>query len=221
MRRKEQGRQYKEKDMCEKDMCVWHGRFTRPLVVLTGGLTLLVGVSGLGGAPAAAALQPSVQPPIQQNSTLRGSAVAPQANFEQQLTNQLVGLINSNRKSRGLKPYTLDSGLATSAANHSALMADRKTLSHQLSGEASPGDRIKHYTGYQNISSWGENVGMSSKVSPAGVDEITKSMINEGPNGGHYKNLFSKTFTRFGAVVMSSKDHKSIWLTEDFIALRS
>ena len=133
---------------------------------------------------------------------------------------QVLALINSNRTAQGLAPYTLDSGLNTSAAAHNSVMASGCGLSHQCPGEAAFGDREiaagVHWT------SAGENIGEGGGVADTDAAKatsavgLTQMMLDEkAPDDGHRKNILSSSFTRVGIAVLRDSSG-TVWLTQDF-----
>lgn len=149
-------------------------------------------------------------PPVQNQNASQMSAE------ENQLAQQLLAQINSDRVNNNLPALAWNAQLTQSAIKHSQLMADGCGLSHQCSKEAGLGDRI----GAEGLkwSSVGENIaytyGSSSKWQ--GIYDIHMSMLNETPpDDGHRKNYLSTSFHRLGISILIDNSGK-IWLTEDF-----
>jgi uncharacterized protein YkwD len=67
--------------------------------------------------------------------------------FDSGSEKQLWELMNQERTTRGLPPLQPDEGLTLAARQHSVVMAQNRTLSHQFPGEPSPEVRL----GYQNV----------------------------------------------------------------------
>ncbi|MFC1420747.1 CAP domain-containing protein [Streptacidiphilus cavernicola] len=133
---------------------------------------------------------------------------------------QVLALINKNRTAQGLAPYTLFSGLNTSAAAHNQVMASGCGLSHQCPGEAAFGDRETaagvHWT------SAGENIGEGGGVAnteaaiAASAVGLTQMMLDEKPpDDGHRKNILNSGYTRVGIAVYRDSSG-TVWLTQDF-----
>ena len=132
------------------------------------------------------------------------------------LEQQMFTLINNDRAARGRPPLTWNATLAGGARAHSNLMASGCGLQHQCPGEPAPGTRITkegiHWT------SWGENCGYwgGDRNYSNDIQQIERSMINEGPGGYHYNNLMSTSFKIVGVgVSIDSKGY--VWVTEDFV----
>jgi uncharacterized protein YkwD len=132
------------------------------------------------------------------------------------LEQQMFTLINNDRAARGRPALTWNATLATGARKHSQLMTSGCGLQHQCPGEPSPGMRITnegvHWT------SWGENIGYYGGDGNYSNDiqQIERSMINEGPGGYHYNNLMSTSFKQIGVgISIDSKGY--VWVTEDFV----
>jgi uncharacterized protein YkwD len=125
--------------------------------------------------------------------------------------------INRERAVHALPALHWNSLLTSAAHAHNLLMARYDTLSHQLSGERTLGNRVTA-VGY----AWralGENVGQTSDCSLAGVLNVERMMYREvAPNDAHRRNILSRAFRAVGVdVVMDTKHHKA-WLTEVFAA---
>jgi uncharacterized protein YkwD len=134
----------------------------------------------------------------------------------QQLAAQLFALINSNRAAKGLPAYTLNSTLSNGAYQHDVTMASPQcgALMHQCPGEPSPSQRVTN-EGIKWMAT-GENIGEASYPSPwQGIQVVHQQMVNEGPSGGHYQNLFSSTYHQCGiGILIDAKG--TVWITEDF-----
>jgi uncharacterized protein YkwD len=128
---------------------------------------------------------------------------------------QILTLLNQERAANGLYALRSNSILVSAAHAHNLKMAAYNTLSHQLPGEKSLGDRLTA-AGY----TWracGENVAWNSDWSLAGALYLQKVMYNETyPNDGHRRNILSKTFRDVGIDVAIDSTHHKLWLTEDF-----
>ncbi len=133
---------------------------------------------------------------------------------------QVLALINQARSEAGLPAYTLSSGLDTSAARHTAVMAAGCGLSHQCPGEPALGARETaagvHWTAA------GENIGEGGPVadSPAAIAQmavgLTQSMLDEkAPDDGHRLNILSSAFSHVGISVFRDSSG-TVWMTQDF-----
>ena len=113
-------------------------------------------------------------------------------------------LINAYRKSKNLKPLTLDTRLTDAAKGHSRDLAKWDRISHYGSDGSNPWDRVKR-AGY-NARLAAENVGTGQ----ATIDEAFKGW-QESP--GHNKNLLLPDATQLGiALVQDPKtEFKTFW----------
>jgi uncharacterized protein YkwD len=161
-----------------------------------------------GTAPASTA--PAQRPPA-------GPAPAPGLPAAAQ---QVLALINQARSQAGLAAYTVSSGLDTSAARHTGVMAAGCGLSHQCPGEPALGDRETaagvHWTAA------GENIGEGGPVadSTAAITQmavgLTQSMLDEKPpDDGHRLNILSSAFSHVGISVFRDSSG-TVWMTQDF-----
>jgi uncharacterized protein YkwD len=129
--------------------------------------------------------------------------------------------VNGARSQHGLPALTVDPRLVTSAHRHDLAMAQADTMSHQLPGEPSAGQRMTA-AGV----SWTyceENVGWSGDLSNGGVPgalSVHQQMMAEGPppagQSNHYSDILSAQVNRIGIDVIADPAHGKIWLTEDF-----
>ena len=115
-----------------------------------------------------------------------------------------LDLVNAYRKSKGLKPLTLDTRLTDTAKGHSRDLAKWDRISHYGSDGSNPWDRVKR-AGY-NARLAAENVGTGQ----ATIDEAFKGW-QESP--GHNKNLLLPDATQLGiALVQDPKtEFKTFW----------
>jgi uncharacterized protein YkwD len=122
--------------------------------------------------------------------------------------------LNAERATNGLKPLRWSDRLHYSAHRHNLQMGQANTLSHQLPGEASLGDRVTLWYAW---SSCGENIAWNSQRSQAGVLALETSMYSETPpNDGHRRNILSTSFVDVGVDVVDDSTHGRVWLTTDF-----
>ena len=133
---------------------------------------------------------------------------------------QVLALINKNRTAQGLAPYTLSSGLNSSAAAHNQVMASGCGLSHQCPGEAAFGDRETsagvHWTSAGENIGEGGGVGSSDAGIAASAVGLNQMMLDEkARDDGHRKNILSSSFTRVGIAVYRDSSG-TVWLTQDF-----
>ncbi len=139
---------------------------------------------------------------------------------ESTATEQVLALINQARAQAGLPAYTISSGLDTSAARHTAVMAGGCGLSHQCPGEPDLGAR-ETAAGVAWTTA-GENIGEGGPVAdtPAAIAQmavgLTQSMLAEKPpDDGHRLNILSSAFTHAGISVFRDSSG-TVWMTQDF-----
>jgi uncharacterized protein YkwD len=113
-------------------------------------------------------------------------------------------LINSYRKSKGLKPLRLNATLTEAAKAHSRDLAKWDRISHFGSDGSNPWDRVKR-VGYQAKLA-AENVGTGQVT----IEEVMRGW-QESP--GHNKNLLLPDAQEMGiALVQESKtEFKTFW----------
>ena len=133
---------------------------------------------------------------------------------------QVLALINQARAQAGLAAYTVSSGLDTSAARHTAVMAGGCGLSHQCPGEPALGARETaagvHWTAAgENIGEGGPVAGSTAAIAQMAVG-LTQSMLDEKPpDDGHRLNILSSAFTHAGISVLRDSSG-TVWMTQDF-----
>jgi uncharacterized protein YkwD len=133
---------------------------------------------------------------------------------------QVLALINQARSQAGLPAYTVSSGLDTSAARHTTVMAAGCGLSHQCPGEPALGARETaagvHWTAAgENIGEGGPVAGSTAAIAQMAV-ALTQSMLDEKPPGdGHRLNILSSAFTHVGISVFRDSSG-TVWMTQDF-----
>jgi uncharacterized protein YkwD len=108
----------------------------------------------------------------------------------------------------------MNANLVASAHTHNLTMAAANSLSHQLSGEANPFDRMTS-AGY-HWSAAAENIGVTTNATVSGATGLQTSMYNEtAPNDGHRVNTLGP-YTDIGIDVIVDTVTGKLWLTEDF-----
>jgi uncharacterized protein YkwD len=133
---------------------------------------------------------------------------------------QVLALINQARSQAGLAVYTVSSGLDTSAARHTTVMAAGCGLSHQCPGEPALGARETaagvHWTAAgENIGEGGPVAGSTAAIAQMAVG-LTQSMLDEKPpDDGHRLNILSSAFTHVGISVFRDGSG-TVWMTQDF-----
>jgi uncharacterized protein YkwD len=133
---------------------------------------------------------------------------------------QVLALINQARSQAGLAAYTVSSGLDTSAARHTAVMAAGCGLSHQCPGEPALGARetaagVAWTAAGENIGEGGPVADTTAAIAQMAVG-LTQSMLDEKPpDDGHRLNILSSAFTHVGISVFRDSSG-TVWMTQDF-----
>jgi uncharacterized protein YkwD len=152
-------------------------------------------IQGVAITPSASVTAPTPNPPTSADA------------YQQ----QLLSLINGSRAGAGLSPLTLSAVQSAGTAScvgsygHSVHMAQVGQIGH----DQFPQDICIPW------SSAGENVGEASGSESNGIQLLHQLMMNEGPSGGHYRNIMSTTFTTVGIGLYYTGG--TLWLTEDFV----
>lgn len=116
----------------------------------------------------------------------------------------LFAAANRERVARGLMPLEWSSPLAEAARLHAVRMANRNTLSHQLSGEPSPADRAAHAGA--RFSALAENVAEGPTA-----EGIHRQWMNSPP---HRENLLDPHLDSVGIAV--AEHNGTLFAVEDF-----
>lgn len=119
--------------------------------------------------------------------------------------------INELRQQKQLEPIAFDARLARTANVWAVHMGTTQVLSHDRPNEEKVSEWIKTYNlpfrsrgpggGYRNT--FTENIGRayadtSVKSLQKGLDQVLTSMVDEGPEGDHYRTIFSPDWNRYG-----------------------
>jgi uncharacterized protein YkwD len=115
---------------------------------------------------------------------------------------EVLRLVNEERGKAGCKALSSESHLVAAAQKHTDLQADQNTMSHQLPGEASMGDRVTA-AGYQ----WrglGENVA-------AGYTSAASVMDGWMNSPGHKANILNCSFEEIGVGLAKSSSGTQYW----------
>jgi uncharacterized protein YkwD len=133
---------------------------------------------------------------------------------------QVLARINQARSQAGLAAYTVTSGLDTSAARHTSVMAAGCGLSHQCPGEPALGDRetaagVAWTAAGENIGEGGPVADTTAAIAQMAVG-LTQSMLDEKPpDDGHRLNILSSAFRHVGISVFRDSSG-TVWMTQDF-----
>jgi uncharacterized protein YkwD len=170
-------------------------------------LPMLVGLLSLTGA--------SILPPTSAFATTSGSTLS-STSARMTLSGydweaRLLTRVNHRREARGCRLFTLDSALVLAARRHSTAMADRRELSHRLSGETDLAARITQ-AGYTRWRILAENLAWG-QTSPRAV------MRDWVHSAGHRANLDNCRLRDIGLGVVLRNGRP--WVTADFGRRRS
>lgn len=130
--------------------------------------------------------------------------VAAQDNADPAAQQRLLELLNQERDTAGLSPFTLDERLARAARRHTDLMVQSEELSHQFPGE----DPLILRLHAQSVRSDhdGENIALDADV------ELAHLALMQSPL--HRANILNPEFNAVGISVLRSGN--SVYITEDF-----
>jgi len=139
------------------------------------------------------------------------SVTSTQAEDEDALNKYWLSRINALRAEKALKPLTLDSRLEATAKIWAVHMGTTGVLTHDRPNGEAVHDWIKTYdlpftargVGGWNGNYFTENIGRayadtSTESLQKGLDQVLNFMVNEGPEGDHYRTIFSPDWNRYG-----------------------
>jgi uncharacterized protein YkwD len=126
------------------------------------------------------------------------------------LESAVLSALNQERAENGLPALQRSAALTTSARRHSAAMAAKDTLSHQLPGEASVAQRA-YAAGFTGPAGT-ENVGETGQASQSGALALEDLLYHDAP---HRANILSTSMHAVGIGIQIDGSGR-LWLTEDF-----
>jgi uncharacterized protein YkwD len=132
------------------------------------------------------------------------SRYQPSPKFDFQGEEQLLTLTNRERKLAGAAPLRMDASLTKAARAHALAMAQRRELSHQLSGEAALDQRVANSS--LHLIRAGENVALDVDVAQA------HDGLMHSPH--HRENLLRADYNIVGFGIAHVGDE--IYVVEDF-----
>jgi hypothetical protein len=132
------------------------------------------------------------------------SAAACSQQFDPQAEQQLVQELNQERARAGLPSLQVDDRLTRAARAHTAGMAKKNLLTHDLPGEPTLPKRLAA-TGLR-FNNDAENVAFNSDI-----NRVHQGFMN---SPGHRANILSPNYNTVGIGVLQSGD--VYWVTEDF-----
>jgi hypothetical protein len=120
--------------------------------------------------------------------------------FEQ----QVVDLVNAERRERGIPPLIVNYSLQEAAWMHTEWMAENKQLCHCCNGEPQRcvGDRIKK-VGYKAVTA-GENVASGQRT----PQEVMEAWMG---STGHRNNILSRNYTDIGVAYARGGAYGTTW----------
>jgi len=119
---------------------------------------------------------------------------------------KVVRLTNKKRTAHGCDRLKVRKSIRKAARKHSERMADAGVLDHQLPGEPDVGERLED-AGYDNWTSWGENIAQGYATPKA----VVKAWMD---SPGHRANILDCDFEHIGVGLVSRDGTK--WWTQDF-----
>ena len=127
------------------------------------------------------------------------------AYFDPQAEEELLALTNHARAGYNLPPLRVDERLTQAARKHSALMAQRSQMEHQLPGE--PSLPIRTANEHMPANEMSENIAFSNR----NVVEAHEGLMHSPP---HRRAILAPDYDFIGIGVL--RDGEDIWITEDF-----
>lgn len=161
--------------------------------LLTGLLAALLG--GQTSVPAPAPASPGTTP----------QAALPMA-IHPAFEDRVVTLVNRRRAAAGCRAVRANARLQQAARTHSVGMAQYRTMTHYLPGEAGLGERIT-FAGYDGWRRLAENIA-SGYTSPK---DVMKAWM---ASPSHRENILDCRLRQLGVGVVAQGDH--LWWTQDF-----
>ncbi|SDS23064.1 CAP domain-containing protein [Actinoplanes derwentensis] len=170
----------------------------KPLVVLGLAVGLLL------GAPAWAGVDPIVA--SRTGVTADSVSSSPLAPFQQ----QVLALVNQNRRRAGCGALTLDQRLIAAANRHAADMARREYFDHESPGGRDVGERVTG-AGY-SWSRYSENIA-KGQDSPF---QVVNAWMD---SPGHRRNILDCALDEMGTGLAVASDRTTYWV-QDFASPR-
>lgn len=146
-----------------------------------------------------------------------GSGAGATANKDPHVQHNLE-MLNMYRAQNGAGALVLDDELSTFSIDAAMAFESSGTAHGYFNAESSSGaiwkDGFCSDAGENQAPGSDWNIGSDED---GAIDTILKEMMDEAPNGGHYKNIVNPKFTRLGVglVVTSSG---GLWFSNDFSA---
>ena len=141
--------------------------------------------------------------------------VAAQAQVESTNLRHNLDKLNTYRAQHGVGALVLDDDLCNFAlAGSNELMNDHAPHQHfKKAGE----DGSLWTSGFKHnaAENQGDPHGWRPEAIDRAIDEILQMMMDEGPNGGHYKNILNPDFHRVGVGLVFDENGR-LYFTNDF-----
>jgi uncharacterized protein YkwD len=123
-----------------------------------------------------------------------------------QFENRLLTRTNARRENHGCRALRLNSALVLAARRHSTRMAEQRTLSHRLPGEAGLGARVTR-AGYVNWRLLAENLAWGQST----PGEVFHAWVTSAAHRANLDNCRLRD-VGIGVVIRNGRP----WVTEDF-----
>jgi uncharacterized protein YkwD len=122
--------------------------------------------------------------------------------------------VNRYRSQAGRKPLVLDEALSAFALDASEALAASGMAHGHFAAAGKDGSLWR--SGFCTGAAENQGPGWPTKDVPATIDAMMKSMMDEGPGGGHHDNILDARWTRLGVGLLV--DQGRLYLTNDFSA---
>lgn len=141
---------------------------------------------------------------------LASSPILAQQRDPSAMEQELLRLVNRERAKAGVPELRADPNLAAAADAHSQLMAQRKTLAHQLGGESGLSQRVAA-TGLR-FNAVAENVSAAQASDQSSAAEVAHRDLMSSPP--HRANILNPDYNAIGIGV--ARQGNTYYTTEDF-----
>ena len=159
-------------------------------------------------APSATSSRSTAPAPEPTRSTQAPSGGGSGSTGSSSVAGEVIRLVNIERQEAGCSALTSESRLEAAAQKHSELQAEQNSMSHQLPGEPSMGDRVTAQ-GYR----W-RNLGENVAAGYADAASVMDGWMN---SPGHKANILNCAFQEIGVGLAKSSSGTRYW-TQNFAA---
>ena len=139
----------------------------------------------------------------QPNNMEKQDTTPPTDNQMTTMKQQVVNLVNQERKQRGLKLYQDNTKVAKVAQIKAEDMRDNNYFSHQSPTYGSPFEMLKQFN--VKYTAAGENIAKGQRT----AEEVMNSWMN---SPGHRKNILSKKYTQIGIGLAKNDRGANYWV---------